>query len=80
MAENDRTDRVDPVDILIFIDIDKARAAGALGIDRADPAGKLVGAAADQLGPARDQLTGALVKFLRTGNIWVLGHGCTFLG
>ncbi|MXY42696.1 MAG: ABC transporter ATP-binding protein [Dehalococcoidia bacterium] len=62
MAEDDGSDRVDPVDVLVAVHVDEPRPLGVIGVYRTDRVGETAGPPADELRLARDQLLGAVVE------------------
>ena len=72
VSQDDGADGVDPVDVLVAVDVDEPGALGAVGVDRADALDRRQ--AAPELGVARDELAGSLVYLQRPLDAFVSGH------
>ena len=62
MAEDDRGDRVHPVDVLVAVHVDEPRPLGVIGVYRTDRVREAAGPAADELRLAGDQLLGTVIE------------------
>ena len=62
MAEDDGSDSVHPVDVLVAVHVDEPRPLGVIGVYRTDRMREAAGPPADELRLAGDKLLGAVIE------------------